>query len=200
MARSFSISWDYRCPFARNAAEHVLVGLDAGADWDVTWVPFSLNQVHVAEGDPAVWDDPAMESTLYPMLAGIAVRDLDPERFRAAHFALFTARHDEGRDLREAAIVDEVLAAAGVDVDAVKAEIAGGGILDRFRKEHEAAARDFAVWGVPTFIAGDSSVFVRLMTRPRGDGDLARTTIERVLDLVTGFPELNEFKHTSIPR
>ncbi len=48
--RSFAVTWDYRCPFARNAAEHVLDGLGAGADWDVRWVPFSLGQVHVAEG------------------------------------------------------------------------------------------------------------------------------------------------------
>ena len=49
-ARTFAVSWDYRCPFARNAHEHVLEGIVAGADWDVTFVPFSLNQVHVEEG------------------------------------------------------------------------------------------------------------------------------------------------------
>jgi hypothetical protein len=38
------------------------------------------------------------------------------------------------------------------------------------------------------------------MTRPAGDGDLARTTIDRVLDLLNGHPDLNEFKHTRIPR
>jgi hypothetical protein len=41
---------------------------------------------------------------------------------------------------------------------------------------------------------------MRLMTRPAGDGALATKTIERVVDLLNGFPELNEFKHTSIPR
>ncbi len=43
-------------------------------------------------------------------------------------------------------------------------------------------------------------MFVRLMDRPEGDGELATTTVDRVLDLLTGWPELNEFKHTSIPR
>jgi protein-disulfide isomerase-like protein with CxxC motif len=28
---SFSVTWDYRCPFARNAHEHLAVGLAAGA-------------------------------------------------------------------------------------------------------------------------------------------------------------------------
>ncbi len=36
--------------------------------------------------------------------------------------------------------------------------------------------------------------------RPRGDGDHAIRTIERTLDLLEGWPDLNEFKHTSIPR
>ena len=59
MTLSFAVTWDYRCPFARNFHEHVLTGLEAGADWDVRFVPFSLDQVHVAEGDPDVWDDPS---------------------------------------------------------------------------------------------------------------------------------------------
>ena len=45
----------------------------------------------------------------------------------------------------------------------------------------------------------DEAVFVRLMTRPAGDVKLARETIDRVLDLVIGHPELNEYKHTSVP-
>jgi hypothetical protein len=36
------------------------------------------------------------------------------------------------------------------------------------------------------------------MRRPAGDGKVARSTIERTVDLL-GWPDLNEFKHTSIP-
>jgi hypothetical protein len=43
-------------------------------------------------------------------------------------------------------------------------------------------------------------VFVRLMNRPDGDAEVARHTIERLIDTITGWPSLNEFKHTSIPR
>src|SRR5215213_5383866 len=58
MTRAFAVSFDYRCPFARNGHEHLLAGLAGGADWDVTFLPFSLDQVHVAEGEPAIWDRP----------------------------------------------------------------------------------------------------------------------------------------------
>lgn len=45
----------------------------------------------------------------------------------------------------------------------------------------------------------DAAVFVRLMERSNGDGQLATARIQRVLDQITGFPELNEFKHTTLP-
>jgi protein-disulfide isomerase-like protein with CxxC motif len=200
MTTAFAVSWDYRCPFARNAHEHLIEGLRSGADWDVTFVPFSLNQVHVAEGDPDVWDDPSKATALLAMQVGLVVRDRFPDQFLAVHLALFTARHEEGRDIREEAILREIVAEQGVDADKVFAEIADGWPLEQFRKEHEAAASEHRVWGVPTFIKDDQSVFVRLMNRPEGDAAVATKTIDRVVDLLGGFPELNEFKHTSIAR
>ncbi len=198
MTVSFAVSWDYRCPFARNAHEHLVEGLRSGADWDVRFVPYSLNQAHIEEDGVDVWDDPTKVEALLAMEAAIVVRDRFPDRFLDVHAALFKARHDEGRDIREEAVLRTILGEQGVDGDAVFTEIEDGWPREQFRKEHEAAAGEHQVWGVPTFIQGDSAVFVRLMTRPQGDAELARTTIERVVDLVGGFPELNEFKHTSI--
>ena len=54
------------------------------------------------------------------------------------------------------------------------------------------------ILGNRPFIQDNQSVFVRLMNRPAGDAAVATKTIERVVDLLGGFPELNEFKHTSI--
>jgi protein-disulfide isomerase-like protein with CxxC motif len=200
MSAAFGLTWDYRCPFARNMAEHVITGLQAGAGWDVTWVPFSLSQVHVAEGELDVWDDPAKANTLHAMDAAIVVRDRYPDRFLDVHRALFAARHDHGLDLRLPEVVDGVLVDHGVDPAAVATEIEAGWPRATFRKEHTAAAEAHAVWGVPTFIIGDAAVFVRVMTRPGQDATAACRTVDRVLDAVTGWPELNELKHTSIAR
>ena len=68
------------------------------------------------------------------------------------------------------------------------------------RTEHEQYVNSHDVFGVPTFIIGDDAVFARLMTRPEGNGALARETIDRVLALLVDHPELNEFKHTRIAR
>lgn len=197
---TFAATWDYRCPFARNAHEHVIEGLRAGADWDVRFVPFSLGQAHVAEGEPDVWVNPESDTGLLALRAGVVVRDRFPDRFLDVHEALFALRHDHGRHLEDEAEIRRVLTEHDVDADAVFAEIATGTPLDTVRDEHTTAADDHDVWGVPTFISGDNAVFVRLMDRPQGNGELAIRTIERVVDLLHGFPELNEFKHTSLKR
>jgi hypothetical protein len=195
---SFEVTWDYRCPFARIAHEHILTGLEAGADWEVTFRAFSLDQTHVDEGRPPVWDEPEKYPGLLANLAGIVVRDRMPEQFHGVHRALFAARHEHSLDLRDRQVVSKALADAGVDSEAVLAEVDAGGPLQTLAAEHSDAASRLHVFGVPTFIIGSGAVFVRLMTGPGGDGQLAVSTVSRVLDLLTGWPELNEFKHTSL--
>ncbi len=198
MTDSFGVTYDYRCPFARNAHEHVVAGLRAGAPWDVEFLPFSLSQAHVEEGAPDIWDGHSKDSHLLGTEAGLVVRDRYPDQFLAVHVALFAARHDEGRDLREEAVVRDILTANGVNADDVMSEVAEQWPRNAFRKSHEAAVADHHVFGVPTFIVGDKAVFVRIMTRPGEDGALARRTIDHILDEITGYPEINEFKHTTI--
>lgn len=195
----FSVTWDYRCPFAYKIHDHLVEGLEAGAGWDITFVPFSLGQVHVAEGDVPIWDRPADDTGLLALQAGVVVRDQLPDRFLAVHRALFRARHEQGQALRDPDVVAATLRSAGVDPDAVFASIDSGEPLEAIRKEHEAAVAEHDVWGVPTFITGDQAAFVRLMNGAT-DGPSSITVIERLVDQLAGWPELNEFKHTSIPR
>ncbi len=199
MPRSFGLTYDYRCPYARIAHDHVVAALRAGADWDVTFLPFSLGQAHVEDGEPPVWERPEIDSGLLALQASIAVRDTQPDRFLDVHHALFEHRHVAAGQLRERGDLTPVLAAVGVDVDAVWAEVDTGRPLATIEKEHTAYAESHQVWGVPTFVVGDAAVFVRLLDRADGDGELATRTIERILDQID-WPILNEFKHTSVPR
>ncbi len=196
---TFAVTWDYRCPFARNAHEHLLDGLEGGAGWDVRFVPFSLGQAHVAEGEPPIWETPEKDGGLLALQAAVVVRDRFPERFHRVHRGLFTTRHDSGLPIQDRAVICEVLDRNDVPGLAVLDEVAGGEPLARVRAEHEAVTGSHSVWGVPTFISGERAVFVRLMDRPGGDASLATRTIERLVELLD-WPELNEFKHTSIPR
>jgi hypothetical protein len=202
MPTTFAVTWDYRCPFARNAHEHILTGLAAGADWDVQFLPFSLGQAHVEEGGVSVWDDPSQDSGILALQAGVVVRDEFADRLPAVHRALFAARHDEGLHLEDRTVVEKVLTEHGVPADVVFERIESGAALATVRDEHEVFVASHTVWGVPTFIAGEEAVFVRLMDRAPAGSDPAASirAIERVVDLLTGWPELNEFKHTVVRR
>jgi hypothetical protein len=194
----FAITWDYRCPFARIAHDHVVTALKAGAGWDVEFLPFSLDQTHVEEGRPPVWEEPERYPALLANLAGIVVRDRQPDRFLDVHEALFQARHDDAMDLRQRDVVAKVLDSSGVDAPSVLAEVDAGWPLEVLREAHTDAASRLQVFGVPTFIVADRATFVRLMSRPAGDADVARRTVERIVDMMQDWPELNEFKHTSL--
>jgi DSBA-like thioredoxin domain len=202
MTTSFAVTWDYRCPFARNAHEHILTGLGAGAGWDVRYLPFSLGQAHVEEGQPSVWDEPGKDSGLLALQAGVVVRDEHPAEFLAVHRALFSARHDDALRLDDRTVVEKVLVEHGVPAAEVFERIDSGAALTKVRDEHEAYVASHNVWGVPTFIVGAAAAFVRLMDRSPSDADPAASirAVERVLELLTDWPELNEFKHTTLPR
>jgi hypothetical protein len=195
VARQFAVTFDYRCPFARNGHESVVAGLRAGRDWDVTFLPFSLDQVHVEEGEAAVWErDPADRGTGVTALCwGIAVRDEFPDKFLDFHLAVFSARHEQGAKIAKDEVLAEIATSVGLDADAVAAEVASGRPLKTLGQSHSEAVKNHAIFGVPTFVVDDQAVFVRLMERGRPDD------IDRVLDLLE-WPELNEFKHTSVAR
>ncbi len=195
----FAITWDYRCPFARNANEHVVTAVKGGAPYEVEFVPFSLSQVHVEEGGRAVWDDPEKARDLLAIEVGIAVRNLYPDKFLDVHLALFGCRHDKGNDIRERDVLADVLAENDLDVRAIFSEVDSGSPRKEFRASHEAAVAEHSVFGVPTFIVGSGAAFVRIMTRPDGDAALARRTIDGIVETIVGRPEINEIKHTTIP-
>ncbi|MCZ7536796.1 MAG: DsbA family protein [Acidimicrobiia bacterium] len=195
MTRSFAVSFDYRCPFARNAHEAVVAGLRAGRDWDVDFTPFSLDQSHVASGEPPIWERPASErgTGVLALEWGVAVRDSFSDAFLDWHVATFAARHDEAKQIKEEAVLREVATAVGIDADAVAAEVATGRPLSTLAAEHIEAVERWEMFGVPTFVSGEEATFVRFMERGRVDD------LDRFLDLLD-WSRLNELKRTRIAR
>lgn len=198
MTRSFGLTYDYRCPFARLVHDHVVEGLRAGADWNVTFLPFCLGQAHVEEGQPDIWDTPEMDSGLQALQLSISIRDNQPDKFIDFHQAMFNHRHNGGGNLRDHNTLERMITEAGANAADAFADVASGRVLQVVKTEHEQYVRSHQVWGTPTFIVGDKSVFVRLLDHAHGDRELAVNTITRILDNID-WPILNEFKHTSIP-
>ena len=194
---SFGLSYDYRCPFAKNIHLHVLAALGAGADFDVEFIPWTMTQGHRAPGAPDVWDDPTQDSALLALAASVSVRDEQPEYFRAAHESLFRARHERAIRLATPQEIAVVLGPLGVDLDKVTADVAS-------RRPHRVLAENFHAmqaydaFGVPTFVVGSDAVFVRYMNPPTDDGFASARIIESLVTLIANQPELNEFKHTRV--
>jgi hypothetical protein len=198
--RRFAITHDYLCPFARNAAEVVVRALEAGEPFQADFRAFSLSQVHLEEGEAPVWEPGAEpRSGVLALLWGLAVRDHLPERFPAAHLALFAARHDHGHDLNDPEVLAAAVASAGVEPGEIEKLVASGGPAAALAADHTWAVDTSRVFGVPTFVTDHRAVFVRLMDRP-ATPKAARSTLERVLAMVEDWPDLNEFKATAIPR
>jgi len=196
---AFEVSYDYLCPFAHIAHEHLVAALQDGAGYDVTFTPWTLRQVHKDDGAPDVWDDPAKVDDLLSLESSIVVRDEMPELFLAAHLALYRARHDRGIPLTTRDEVAGVLTEVGVDADAVFATVDTGQPRKELGESWRRLVDQHGHFGVPTFIVGDDAVFVRIMSRPTSAAD-ARGRIERTIDLLVNDVDLNEFKRPKIPR
>jgi hypothetical protein len=188
----FELTFDYLCPFARNANEAVLNGLADGRHWAVRFRPFSLAQAHVPVGSPDVFGDPAA-SGVRALHWGVAIRDHQRERFAEAHIALFAARHDHGLDIKDESVIRSALAPVGVDVDRITRIVESGEPAVTLAAEHLESVDRWQVFGVPTFIRNDVATFIRFMKRGAVDD------LERALELLD-WHEMNEFKRTAVPR
>jgi predicted DsbA family dithiol-disulfide isomerase len=195
VARSVAITFDYRCPFAYNGNLAVINSIRGGSDIEWRFVPFSLDQVHVEEGEPAMWErDPAeWGSGMRALLYGIAARDAFPDKFFDAHIALFAARHEHGKQLAEEDVLKDAVASAGLDADAVGEEAWSGRPLKTLQDEHTECVDNYGVFGVPTYWEDGQAAFVRFMNRGNVDD------LTRMLEWLA-WGDLNEFKRPRIPR
>jgi 2-hydroxychromene-2-carboxylate isomerase len=195
VARSVAVTFDYRCPFAYNGNLAVINAIRAGSDVEFRFVPFSLDQVHVEEGEPAMWEREESEwgTGVLALLYGLAVRDAFSDHFFDAHVALFGVRHEQGLKLQEENVLRDAVASVGLDPDAVAEEARSGRPLKTLGAEHTEIVERYGVFGVPTFCEDEQAAFVRFMKR--GDVD----DLERMLDVLQ-WDGLNEFKRPRIPR
>ena len=195
---SFDLSYDYRCPFAKNIHLHVLKALEAGADFDVNFVPWTMSQGYQDDGAPGVWNDPLFDAEHLSLAVSVSVRDQQPDLFLAAHEALFRARHERAVRLVTIEEIDDVLRPLGVDMEQVRIDVAS-------RRPHEVIGKSYEefstyeAFGVPTFVVNGDATFVRYMVPPADDAAESIKIIESMITLMALEPNLNEFKHTRLP-
>jgi predicted DsbA family dithiol-disulfide isomerase len=100
------------------------------------------------------------------------VRLTQPHAFPALHRALFAAHFAEGRDIGDAAVVDELVAASGADPGPVRAAVDSGEALTAL-KASMAEGVEHGVSGTPAFLMPSGFVI---------PGVQDRETMRRVVD------------------
>jgi len=195
--QTFQLSYDYRCPFAKNLHLHVIAALRAGAAFDVTFVPWTMSQGYKHDGAPDVWDDPARDPEHLALAVSTSVRDQQPDLFLDAHEALFRARHERAIRLVDEEEIRAALASTAVDLDQVFADVAS-------RRPHKVLGESFReferyeAFGVPTFVVDGDATFVRYMNPPTDDAAASVALITSLVTLISDQSALNEFKHTKV--
>ena len=195
---SFDLSYDYRCPFAKNIHLHVVTALRAGADFTVNFVPWTMSQGYKEENAPDVWDDPTRDAAHVALAVSVSVRDHQSELFLDAHEALFRARHGGGIRLCTIEEISAVLDPIGVNMDAVNEDLATRRPFDVIGASFRQFER-YEAFGVPTFVVNGDATFVRYMTEPTGDAKASIRALESLISTMALEPELNEFKRTRVP-
>ncbi len=196
---SFQLSYDYRCPFAKNIHLHVTSALRAGADFNVSFVPWTMSQGYKSDDAPDVWDDVSRDDELLALAVSTSIRDLQPDHFIEAHEALFRARHERAIRLVTEQEIRDALSPSGADVDAVFADVAT-------RRPHQVIGDSFRsferyeAFGVPTFVVNDDATFVRYMNPPTTNASDSTALITSLVELMSTQSALNEFKHTKVSR
>ena len=194
-----TVSYDYRCPFAKNIHLHLVAALRHGTQFAVTFAPWTMSQGHKEESEPDVWDDPSRDAEHLALAVSVSVRDEQPEHFLGVHEAFYRARHERGQRLVEWDQIVEILRPLHVDVERVSADVAS-------RRPHRVLAdtyREFAgyeAFGVPTFVVNGDATFVRYMDPPTDDSSASVALLEQLYGLMTTSTALNEFKHTRVAR
>jgi predicted DsbA family dithiol-disulfide isomerase len=192
--RSVAVTFDYRCPFAYNGNLAVINAIRDGNQIDFRFVPFSLDQVHVPEGEPPMWErDPEEWGTgMRSLLYGLAVRDAFSDDFFDAHIALFAARHEHGKQLADEDVLKEVIASVGLDADAVAEEAWSGRPLKTLQAEHTECVDQYGVFGVPTYLEDGQAAFV--LEPPAEDVDAPSESIDDLFDEALDCPDEHGIK------
>ena len=189
----FDVFFDYTCPFVYRAAE-VIDKVQRSGDraLDVRWRYFSLAQVNSKDDGWTVWDAPESESVRGRLSFQAAEAARRQGRFEEMHWGLLRARHRDRLDIDGDAVYD-LAAAAGLDMDRFKADVADPSILKTLASDHTTAVEEHGVFGTPTFVfAGGEAAYVRLAPSALEDG--AAEVLERVLAVAAAEPRILEIK------
>ena len=150
--------FDIMCPYAFQTSRWIRE-VQRQVGFDISWRFFSLEEVNREEGKPHPWErDFAYGWT--PMRVAAWLRRESQEWCGRFYEVCGTALHVDARRHYDREIALELLAGAGLPVEAWDEALADPTTSDEVRADHDHAVRELAAFGVPVIdIPGGRAVF-----------------------------------------
>jgi predicted DsbA family dithiol-disulfide isomerase len=196
---TFDVFFDYLCPFVYRMARVLDVVRGSGRrDVEVTWRYFSLTQVNSKDDGWTVWGAPASEKVRGRTAFTAAEAARRQGRFEDLHMPLLIARHRDRLDIDEPAVVRQVAADVGLDMDRFRRDVEDPEILAALARDHGQATSELGVFGTPTLVfENGASAYVRLADGVDGSGALE--VFDRLVQVAAAEPRILEIKRPTKP-
>lgn len=171
-----------------------------GAEIDVTWRAFVLDEVNRKDGETRVWDMPEDQRgrSLLSLVAGKAALRQGRDHFDRFHLAVLEARHGGQRvRLDRAEPLVELAKQQGLDGDRLESDLSDPTLFSEVAADHEEAAATHGVFGTPTFVfANGQAAFVKTFIPP---DDEAAGAVEHLVGLFADRNYIGEVKRPQPP-
>lgn len=190
-----AVTYDYRCPFTWNFHSHLFSYLKNNS-LEIDFLPFFLDATHINGSSQEFWTSKEAFENSRALRLSIVIKNELPDRFINFHEQVFRYRFEKFQDINSQETLTEVLKSCVIDV-AFLNKCENLSFIDALRKIHESLIEKYQIFGVPTLIWENKSVFVRLM-EPSLTADRSVKLLDVIFYAMQNYPELNEFKYTQL--
>jgi predicted DsbA family dithiol-disulfide isomerase len=199
---SLDVYYDYACPYAWGASVLLRnVKAAVGDNLQVNWRYFPLEQVNSPEGPEwKLWDQPAnFRSRGRAAFHGaIAARQQGEDAFERFHYALFDAKHADGKDHGKMETILEAAAAAGLDLERFEQDLDDPSLLSKIGEDYEFGHDELGVFGVPTLVfPNGEAAYVKCLPPPEGPEAVA--VFDEIVHTIRDRPFIGEIKRPKKP-
>ena len=208
---TITLYYDYLCPFAYRAVQLFTEIEQTRPKITVDWRFLSLEQINYDlrnRDDGESWHIWAQNLDYAPLrgrsrqrslaafLASYAASVQGPEVFARFRLAVFSAHHDDERDMSDPGTLLDIGRRAGLDLNAFQAHWRSAEARNRLRLDHE-QGRSIQAFGVPTIVINDSeATYLRLTSNP-SDAAERQSLFDYLVHTIVQRPYLQELKRAS---
>lgn len=208
---TITLYYDYLCPFAYRAVQLFTEIEQTRPKITVDWRFLSLEQINhdlKAQDSDELWHIWEQDLDYAPLrgrsrqrglaafLASHAAAVQGPEAFARFRLAVFSAHHDDDRDISDPGTLLSIGRRAGLDLNAFQTHWRSAGARNRLRHDHE-QGQSVKAFGVPTIVINDSeATYLRLSSYPI-DPEERQSLFDHLVHTIVQRPYLQELKRAS---